>query len=196
MRGGDHDGALVAKPSQAAHQRMPRRVVEAGERLVEQQQPRAVQQGAFERQALTHPSREPGDRVVGAIGQAGMGKRADHSLARVVEAVQPREELEVLARGQLRIEIQVVAEQAEAGPEPRARRAGVERAVVHLPRRRREQRRQNRQQRRLPCPVRPEQAEDRAGAAGETHAGQRAPPAEVPRDVVDHEAIEVTLHSR
>ncbi len=44
-----------------------RAIVEAGERLVEQHQPRAVQQRALEREPLAHAAREAADRIVAAI---------------------------------------------------------------------------------------------------------------------------------
>ena len=128
--GGNHDGALVAKPAQPRHQRVARGVVEPRERFVEQQEPRAVQQRALERQALPHPAGEPGDRVAGAVCEARLPERALHARRRVVEAVEPREEREVFAGGEFGIEVEVVAEQAQAAPQARPGRAGVHSAVA------------------------------------------------------------------
>ena len=69
----------IAPPAASARSRSrddaDRAIVEAGERLVEQHQPRPVQQRALERQPLPHAAREAADRVVGAIGEAGRLER-------------------------------------------------------------------------------------------------------------------------
>ena len=44
----------LAQLGQARHERAGRRVVQSGERLVEQHHARAVDEGTFERDALTH----------------------------------------------------------------------------------------------------------------------------------------------
>src|SRR6185436_16161328 len=48
-----------------------RPVVEPGEGLVEQHEPRIVQQRALEPESLAHPPREAGHRIVSAVGQTG-----------------------------------------------------------------------------------------------------------------------------
>jgi len=72
-----------------------------------------MQQRALEREALPHPAREPAHVIVGAIGEAGAFERDVHDRARL-ETVQVREERQVLARRQLRIQKQLVAEQSES----------------------------------------------------------------------------------
>ncbi len=99
---------------QPRDQRRRRGIVEAGERFVEQRQPRVVNQRALERDALPHAAREAADRIVRAIGEARLRRaraspRPTHRLP-----VQPGEEREVLVRGQFRVEKQIVAEHADA----------------------------------------------------------------------------------
>ena len=57
----DRCSRLAAARCSRADQRRRRRLVEAGERLVEQDQPRIVQQRALEREALPHAAREAAD---------------------------------------------------------------------------------------------------------------------------------------
>ena len=99
----------VAHRAQPLAQRLPRRLVEPGERLVEQQQPRLVDQRALEREALPHAAREPGHGVVAPLGQAGAIQRGVDAALDVVEGVDLREEAQVLGGGELGIQIEVVA---------------------------------------------------------------------------------------
>ncbi len=76
--------------AQAARHQRHGAIVEAGERFVEQEQPRLVQQRALERQTLPHASRERRHVVVGAVREAGRFERRRNDL-RGIEAVQPGE---------------------------------------------------------------------------------------------------------
>src|SRR6185503_6053917 len=104
------------EPPEAIADERDRAVVEAGERLVEQYQPRLMNQRPLEREALAHAAGKTLDRIVGAIGEARGLERRVHQ-ARLAEAVQLGEKRKVLARGQLGIEMQVVGEQADAEPQ-------------------------------------------------------------------------------
>src|SRR5207249_6454711 len=107
-------------------------IVEAGERLVKKNEARIVQEGAFERQPLTHPTRETRDDVVAAIGEPRLSERRLDRLA-TTQPVQLREELEVLSRGQLGVKVKFVSEQANLLPEHRPMIAGRPIAVAHFP---------------------------------------------------------------
>ena len=73
-----------------------------------------MQQDALEAEALTHAAREAADRVVAAIGEAGVRERfVDRGVDRG-HAVQARVEREILAGRQLRIETGIVSEPADA----------------------------------------------------------------------------------
>src|SRR3989441_9159646 len=66
-------------------------IVEARERLVEQHQPRLLQQRTLQREPLADASRESSDVVVGAIDETRACERRAHDI-RGVQAVQPLEE--------------------------------------------------------------------------------------------------------
>ena len=107
---------------------------------------------------------------------ARLERRVDQAAR--VEAVQLGEKGEVLARGELGIQVQLVREQADAAPQRRAERARGPVAVAHLAAGRRRERRQHRDQRRLAGAVRAEQADDLAGPRASakcetTHGGAR-----------------------
>ena len=112
------------------------------------------------------PREKPDTGVVGAVAQSGALQRLHGPRGGVGEAVQPAEEHQVLARSQLGIEEQVVAEHADARAEARrrpCRRCALpyfDRAVGG-----REQRGQDGEQRGLAGAVRAEQADDLAGLA-------------------------------
>ena len=76
VRGQQHDAARRAQLAQPFDQRHGRGIVEAGERLVEQHQPRLVQQRALERQPLPHAAREPRHEVVRRDRPAARGRSA------------------------------------------------------------------------------------------------------------------------
>ena len=73
---------------QSLAQRRRSPVVEAGERLVEEHQPRLVQQCALERESLAHAAREAGDRLVTAMRQLGALERIVDRAVDVGDAVE------------------------------------------------------------------------------------------------------------
>ena len=87
VRRDQHDAADVPEAGEALPQRRRRGVVQAGEGLVEQHQPRLVQQRALERQPLAHPAREPRHRVVAPRRQAGAIERGVDPALDVSDAV-------------------------------------------------------------------------------------------------------------
>ena len=108
MSGHEHDAAGRAQLLQSCNQRHRRRIVEAGKRLIEQQQPWCMQQGALEREPLPHPARKSLNDVVRPVAQRGSFKRSRRRRLGVRHAVQSREEQEILARGQLGIKMKIV----------------------------------------------------------------------------------------
>ena len=97
-----HDGAARREDAQPIGDEADGPVVEAGERLVEEHEARSVQQRALQREPLPHAARETADRIVRTIGEARRVEGRVDKGARV-EAVELREELQVLPRGQLRV---------------------------------------------------------------------------------------------
>ena len=67
---GQHDeGTRITQAGEPVHHAMRALVIQAGKRLVEQQDLRTWQQDAFEREALPHPARKALHEVVGAIDE-------------------------------------------------------------------------------------------------------------------------------
>ncbi len=152
-----------------------------------------MQQRAFEREPLPHAAGKPRHFIVCPIGQLRALERRRHRVAGV-EPVEPREEGEILPRGELRIQMQFMREQ----PDALAKRVvsechGV--AEAELAGGRRDQRRQDADERRFACAVRPEQADDVAGVGRQGNASERTPPAEMPRDLGQLDAIEIGNHA-
>jgi hypothetical protein len=185
------DAAGGPQVRQALPQGMGRGVIKPRERFVEQRESRRVQQRALQRQPLAHPARKRRHGIVCARGEIRVLQRVADGTLDVADAIEPREEAEVLGRGQLLIEIEIVAEETDARAEGRARPSRIVIAVADGPAVRRQQRRGNRQQRALPCAVRPKQGDDLPCAHGQRHAGERAAPAEMARDVRESQAGEV-----
>src|SRR5256885_9682586 len=71
VRGEDDDCAGGGERAQPIRDDADGAVVEAGERLVEQHQPRLVDQGTLEREPLPHAAGKPAHRLVGAVGEPG-----------------------------------------------------------------------------------------------------------------------------
>ena len=118
------DAAGAAQIGKPRAKRARRGIVQAGERLVEQHEPRLVQQRALEREPLTHPARKSSDRIVAAV-QAGALERGCHRAIDVGDAIGAGKEREILGRRQLRVDEQVVAEDADARAQLGARRGGA-----------------------------------------------------------------------
>ena len=101
--------------------RMPGRV-EAGRRLVEQQQPRVAQQRRGDAEPLAHAVRVAAD-LVALRGRSARPTSSTSSIRpRRVAAVERGEQLEVLAAGQVRVEARRLDEAGHAVERARARR--------------------------------------------------------------------------
>ncbi len=170
-----HDRALGLGLAEPLAERLGAVAIEAGERLVEQQQRRPGQQRAGQGQALDHAARVgphrpgPGPRLEADLVEQGGGAGR-----RVGDAVQPGEELEVLDRRQLAVTERGVGEQPDLGPQRvvgGARPGVVE--VADRAGRRPHQRRQHADQGRLAGAVGAEQRAHLAGLQSELDADQR-----------------------
>ena len=87
--------------------------VERGERLVEDEQLRLVQERAAEREPLRHPARVRRDALGADVPEAVALEQHPDPLAPLRHAVEPAVEVEVLDRGQVAVEQRLVAEVAE-----------------------------------------------------------------------------------
>ena len=128
--------------------------VERGERLVEQQQRRLVQEDAAEREPLEHPARERAGALVARVPQVEALEQHPDPLAPLGHAVEPAVEIEVLQRGQLAVDERLVREEAER------RAVGVD---VELTRGRQHEPGDQTQERRLSGAVRPGDEHEAAG---------------------------------
>ena len=125
-----------------------------------------MNQRALERDALPHAAREADTRIV--RDRRGRPARARAAPQRRIRApVEAGEERQVLERGQLGIEKQVVAEDADAAAKRRAIRPRIERTEPDAPEVGRSSVASIASSRRLAGAVRAKQTEDRAGACRE-----------------------------
>ena len=149
-------------PRSRAHQRRGRLIVQAGERLVEQHEPRLVQQGALERQALPQPREKPSrGRRRGRSGAPRPARRRRAPPGRIERRTARPKNAQVLARRQIAVEEEIVAEHADARrgarrPGPRPSRPPYRTAPAVG----RDQRGQQAEHRGLAGAVRAEQADD------------------------------------
>ena len=133
----------------------------------------------LERHALPHAAREAGNRIVCPLRKSGARQRRVSRCMRIARAVQPGKERQVLARGQLGIEKQIVAEDPDARSQRRARRRRRVGAVADGAAARTQQRREHGNHGGLAGAVRPQQAENRSGAGLKGDAGERLAATEV-----------------
>ena len=181
MRGHEHDAAVRGQDAQPIRDETHRLVVEAGERFVEQHEARAMQKRALERHPLPHATRKVRQRIVGAVNDAGAFERPiDDFLP--VQPVQPGKEREILARRQLRVQVELVGQQADMPPKLGAQLADGAVTVSHFPAAGRHQRGEHADERGLPGAVRPEQSDDFSGPGSERECRERAAAAEMARD--------------
>src|SRR5206468_13092190 len=98
-----------------------------------------------------------------------------------------------LPRRQLRVQMQLVSQQAD--PPAKGRTELVRRlaAVSDLTARRRHQRGKHSDQRRLSCPVRSEQADNFTAVRRERHGRERPAPPEVPGYAVEGDGVEIGI---
>ena len=87
-----------------APQPLRRRGVEAGERLIEQQQRRLVDQRPCDGGALQHPPAQLARGQAGLGGQRHVGQGRERRVARGTEPMQPRGEGEILGERQIVVE--------------------------------------------------------------------------------------------
>ena len=150
--------------------------VQAGGGLVEQQQPRRVQQGLGDEQALLEAERERLDERVGAIGEPRARERALHGRApaRSTQPERVREELEELAYAHVLVEAGHVGHVADERAHPARGADHVEAVDGRRPRVRVHERRQDLDERRLAGAVRPHQPHQLAALDGEREAVEGA----------------------
>src|SRR6185295_3910309 len=80
------------------------RVVEAGVRLIQDQELRIEEERAAEDDPLEHPAREVGERPVGRLLQPEALEERECATAAVASACKRREEFEILDRSEREIE--------------------------------------------------------------------------------------------
>ena len=136
--------------------------VEARRRLVEDQQPRPADQGSTEVEAAAHAARVGLDDPVGGIGQLELLEQFVGAPARLGrrQVVQPAEQPQVLAPGQVLVDRGVLARQADDPPDLVGLRPDVEPGHGRAPGVGPEERGEDPHRRRLAGAVRTEQAQD------------------------------------
>ncbi len=138
---------------------------------------RVVNQRARQRQPLQHAARErPGGRVPLRLAQPHARQQRGRAAGAVGDAVQAREQRDVLGRRQIAVDAGLVPDVADA----RARRRAAPQhlaAPADLARAGRHQRRQDAQQRRLAGAVRAQHRRDSPRLEGDVDVGQHPPPA-------------------
>ena len=169
-----HGHAVVGEPpDQDAHVAHARRV-EAGGRLVEQQQPRRAQQRPGDAEALAHAVRVAADAVAGAVGQVDRVERAVDARRRRRRRRSAATSSRFLRPRQVRVEPRCLDEAGDA-----VERGGTElqRVPSEQPgaaRGRADQPEQHPQRRRLAGAVRPEEPVDVAGRDHQVDVVDRA----------------------
>src|SRR5690606_10472696 len=173
VRREQHDPALGEPRQQIAEADALARI-ETDRRLVDDDDRRMAQQGPCDGDPLPHAARVAADLLVLALVESDLGEQrvdALAALAPVADLVQQREIVEVLARGQMIRQTELLRKiadpAADVAADPPLRHA----AVVDRARRRIEHAGEQPQQRRLARPVRPEYA-DHALLRREARRGQ------------------------
>src|SRR5690606_9442355 len=195
VRRGEDDRALLAQFAKTRDHPFHRRVIEPGERFVEQHEPRTVEQRPFGRESLPHAARKAADPIVGPRRETGTLQGRFHAALEIRRrhAVQATEEDEVFAGCQFRIEEEVVPQDTDARAEDVAPGPGVAIAVAYGAARRPEQRREHAEQRRLPGAVRTEQPGDGSRGPLAGHAGQCPSAPIVARNLDRRHDVEVAV---
>ena len=186
-----HDPAGGAQRAQARDEVAHRPLVEAGERLVQQHEPRLVQQRALEGQTLPHAAGENADPVGGAVRESRLRERRLDPVRRSGVAVQAGEEIQVLTGRQFRVDLEIVREIAETAPERRTQLARRALTIENPSARRRDQCGEHPEQRRLAGAVRAEKPDDLARPDREGYAREGALTAVVSGNAGDCDAFEV-----
>ena len=177
----DHDAAAGALLGEELREQRHAGAIEAGERLVGQQQARLVDERARDGEPLQHAARVGARGAAGGVAQADAGEQRVGGGVRVGDAVEACEEDQVLVAGQIAVAVRLVGDDADGAAQlvvGELRVVGFDAAAVaHAARRRRYQRRQDADQRRLAGAVWAEERRRLAGAQRQVHSGERALPA-------------------
>src|SRR2546421_10040646 len=104
----DDERAARAQLSELAVEHSRAGVVEAAERLVQEQEAGFVQERAAERDPLQHPARERAGTLVAGLPEPEALEQHPDPLTPLPHAVKPPGELEVLARGPLAVDERLV----------------------------------------------------------------------------------------
>jgi hypothetical protein len=121
----DEDRAPLAHPGELAVEQLRPLGVEAGERLVQDQQLGPVQERPAEREPLQLPARELRRPLAPRLPQPEALEQHPDPLPPLGHVVEAAVEIEVLERGQLAVDERLVAEE----PDRRALRLDLERAA-------------------------------------------------------------------
>src|SRR5579884_2082231 len=164
-RENDRDPLAGEPLDERAHVAHPRRV-EAGRRLVQQEQPRRAQERGGDAEALPHPVRVAADAIVGAVGEVDELEHLVDARAGAV-AVEVGEQAQVAPARQVGVEPRPLDEPGDAVERPRALDERVASVQLDAARRRPDQAEHHPQRRRLAGAVRAEEAVDVAGVDGQ-----------------------------
>ena len=160
--GHEHGAAAVAKRPKQFLELLGGLAVETGERLVEQQHRRLVEQRASDSEPLRHAPRVGRDFALHEGRETHLLEQQSCRRPRVLDAVEPAVVDEILEPGELRVEIGVVRDDPDAAPEGGRVVAQLHAFDAHA------------------AAERPEQARDQleqgglAGAVGTEHGHHRA----------------------
>ena len=166
LRGQEDGHAVLARqPADLAPERGAALDVEAGRRLVEEEDLRPVHERERQVEPALHPARVAAHLAVGGLAQADAAEQLVGAL-RPLGARDPLQrglQAQVLAAGQERVERGLLQRRADVHPHLRALLDDVEAGDARAARGRRQQRRQHVHGRRLAGAVRAEEAVDLAG---------------------------------
>ena len=194
MRRQNDDGAGIREAAQPVRDRRHGAIIEAGKRLVKQEQPGRVHQRALEGEPLPHAARKRRDGIVCAIRKPGVLERAVDNSARF-EAKKTGKERQILARRQFRIEMELVREEPDTAPDRSVIGPGDMLAVPDSAAGRRDQCREECNERGLAGAIWSQQADDVAGLCREREVRDGTAPPEVPGNIIEGYAIEVEAHA-
>src|ERR1700758_5475553 len=136
--------------------------VDAGGRLIEQQQARLVQHAGGEREALLPAARKLARELLGAAGEAESLERLAHRGLAVGHLIYARHEVEVFADRQILPERETLGHVADVAPDRGALAQDVVAEAGAAARVGRQQAAQHADRGRLAAAVRPEESEDLA----------------------------------
>ncbi len=175
----DEDGdPLPGDPADEAPEVAPGDRIDAGGRLVEKEDPRAVEEGAAEGEALAPSRRDILGETVARLRQAGHVEDPGDPFRPFLlrHAVHPEVEAEVFEGGQILVEGELLGHVADGVLHLFRLRDDVVARDLCLPRRGGEDPAEHPDRRRFPGAVRPEKAEDLAGTnrkGDSIHGGER-----------------------